>query len=486
MISLVNQCYSCVGAHLKPFVLASIFLQTLPLYGDEQTVTTSTGNIHAPASFVVPPAPPSYLTESDPGEEPSFAPRHPSASFGETTATPLVHRLADDSAVEEGGSACDSRCQCTCPSCRGCGEEDSGTETLLGECGDQCIDGIFEKLLGWKDDLDLPIGAGAWHWYAEDISTSNDGYGTRGLRGTYWWYITADPEYDLGDGRKVGGHLEYRLRDGDRFRSFFDSKFWSYEAYGYFHDDEWGTLKAGQIWKRFGLDWDGVFFGNVAYFDGFKLDPDYGVSWEKTTEIDDRLSLDSFVQFFFHEDGVNGSFGGADSESVPGVHERNTAVVRLVPTWTRCDGSTVALGVSGLAGKIDSNVAAIPKENVSAWALDLTYAKDRWKMFGEVLQSYGRINPARYVSGGPSNRITDFLAGVHYTDGPVTYRASYSAGIDDNPYANHGLVVAGTTIQLTEAVELYVEYVNQQVDNNNPAGHIEFFDSVNFIVHWTY
>ncbi len=361
-----------------------------------------------------------------------------------------------------------------------------GRETVFGD--GNLIDQAFEGALGWKNDLPVPIKAGAWHWYAWDL-TGNDagGYGIPGLRGTYWWEIIADPTWELENGTKVGVHSNLRLRDGDNFRSFFDSKFWFYELYAHVSTDELGTLKGGQIWKRFGLDWDGVFFGNTAYFDGFKLDPDYGVSWEKTTQVDDNLSVDTFAQFFFHEDGVNGSFGGGDAESSGLLTERNTGVVRVVPTWTLCDDAKLSLGLSGLVGQIDSkNSAIIDDHTTSAWAVDATYAKNDWKVFGEVMQSYGVINQARYVSGGDSNRITNFLTGAHYKTGPVLWRASYSLGIDDNPYATDSLVVSGATIDLTKYVDLYIEYVNQQVDNNATGNHVEFFDSLNFIIYWSF
>lgn len=357
-------------------------------------------------------------------------------------------------------------------------------EPLFGN--DNLVDDTFEAVLGWKNKLPIPIKFGAWHWFAQDLNGPNSGYGVRGLRGTYWYEVIADPSFELSDGRKVGAHLNYRLRDGDHFRSFFDSNFWSYEAYGYISDESLGTLKAGQIWKRFGLDWDGVFFGNVAYFDGFKLDPDYGVSWEKTTVISDSFKLDSFVQYYFHEDGVNGSFGGADAESVAGYTERNTGNIRLVPTWTMEDGSTFTFGLSALAGQLQSRRADVASDNTFAWAMDATYTRGRWKMFGEVLQSYGVINPKRFVSGGPSNKITDFLVGAHYKVGPVTYRCSYSLGLDDNPYGLESLVVGGATIKLTKYVDLYVEYVNQQVSNNSNFGHATFFDSLNFIINWSF
>ena len=74
------------------------------------------------------------------------------------------------------------------------------------------------------------------------------------------------------------------------FRSFFDEKVWFYELYAWLDRRRLGKFKAGKIWKRFGLDWDGTFWGNVQYYDGMKLDPDWGVSWEKHLQAQPRAS----------------------------------------------------------------------------------------------------------------------------------------------------------------------------------------------------
>ena len=247
----------------------------------------------------------------------------------------------------------------------------------------------------------------------------------------------------------------------------------------------WGTLKAGLLYKQFGKFWDGVFFGNAPYFDGAKLDADYGVSWESTYEVNKCFKIDRYYQFFFHEDSSNGSFGGGDAESVAGYTEENTGVVRIVPTWTFANGATAALGFSGLAGQINSRRPDLTDEKVYAYAVDLTYTRGRWMAFVEGAQTFGVINPVRYVSGGPSDTISNIWTGVHYNRGPVTYRVSYSNSIDENPDAVQNMVLAGATVTLTKNIDLYFEYVHERVDGAElPGQNGEFFNSLEYVINW--
>ena len=227
-------------------------------------------------------------------------------------------------------------------------------------------------------------GPGTGSGSATTVPASN-GYGIPGLRGTYYWSVDVDPKIKL-DGpffQEIGLHSQIRLRENGTFRPFIEDQVWPWEAYAYAKTTA-GTFKAGQIWKRFGLDWDGVFYGNVAYFDGFKLDPDLGVSWEYTFKVSDAFKVDTIAQFYFREDGINGSLDGADAESTSLLREENTGVVRVVPTWTFADGSSIALGLSGSVGQIDARGTGVSDDTHSAWAVDLTYTKGNFKVFGEV------------------------------------------------------------------------------------------------------
>ncbi len=330
----------------------------------------------------------------------------------------------------------------------------------------------------------MPVTGGAYHWFHQSLIGRQGGYGIPGLRGTYFWYLYADPEYTTAGGNKVGGHLELRLRETGTFRTFVDDQVWPWELYGYIHNDDFGTLKAGQLFTRFGLFWNGVFFGNAAYFDGLKLDADYGVSWEKSTAVNDCLSVESYWQFFFHEDQSNGSFGGADAESVVGYSEENTGFARLVPTWTFADGSQFALGMSGMVGSIDSKIA-LPDETVWAYGVDGTYTIGPWKAYLEGSQTFGLRNPVSYISGGPSDELTNVLSGVQYTRGPVTYHCSYSNSIYENPYAVQNMVLTGATVTLTKHVDLYVEWVHQRVDNASLPGRNGYlFNGIEWVINW--
>lgn len=363
------------------------------------------------------------------------------------------------------------------------------------------LDGIGRSLTQCKERSSLPVTLGAWHWWHVNTGGPfDDGYGIPELSGTYSYYLYFDPEWetDWKVVEKTGVHIDLRFRDGgDPFRPFYSSSVaWFDTAYAWALTD-YGTIKGGAIWKRFGLDWDGTWWGPVQYFDGFKLDTDWGVSWEDTPEMDQGFKVDKFIQFFIHENAINGSLVGADPESIIGSAERNTLVARLVPTWQVSSRETMALGISALVGQIENAPFLRPAEGVftypsngdqvqAAWAVDLTYATKDFRLYGEAGQSYGTRSPIRYTSGGPSNRLTSVLAGFQYACGPLTTRFNYSVAFDDNPAATQHLFVPSVTLALTDNIDLQVEYVRQHVQGNAFSPVIEMEDGLQFLVHWQF
>src|SRR5205814_464154 len=115
------------------------------------------------------------------------------------------------------------------------------------------------------------------------------------------FYVNADSATDDG---KYGLHIQARARDS-KFRPYFDSNVWLQEAYA-FAKTPAGELHVGKIYRRVGLFWDGSFFGNVQYFNGLKLNPDYGA------ELSGRWYS---VQYITNNAHVAGSLDGRDVES---------------------------------------------------------------------------------------------------------------------------------------------------------------------------
>ena len=339
------------------------------------------------------------------------------------------------------------------------------SDYLFGK--DNAWDRTYDALQTWKKENHIPISAGAHHWFHVDRDeyVYGNGYGVPTESGTYYWYVGADPSFKLGDGslKELGAHVQFRFRDdrNDKLRAFYYNTYWFYEAYAYAKTN-FGTFKAGQIVTQFGLPWDGSWWEGVPYFDGYKFDPDYGVSWEKTWKSSDRFSVDSTAQFFFASDRVNGSIPGADAESADG--ERNTGVVRLVPTWKLNDDLKIAWGFSGLAGEIKGNRPGTDGHRVAIGS-DISVTYKNFSVFAEYIDGFGAVHPTRYVSGGPSDRVNSVRGGVAYKYGPVTFHVNYSYGWDHNPRGHQFVFDPGLNLQLTKNVTFYAEYVKWDVTN---------------------
>ncbi len=361
---------------------------------------------------------------------------------------------------------------------------DTVAATVLGPGNG--LDTAFDDWNAWKAESGIPVNMGAYHWFhVNNGGPYPTGYGIPGIRGTYFYYLQLDPQTKTGDAAipNVGLHVDFRFRDSSEpLRPFYDNPYWFQELYGWI-DTGFGRIKLGQIWKRFGLDWDNSWWGSVPYFDAFKANPDYGMSWERHGTVSGNLQLDSYVQYFAAQDGVNGSVVGSDPESVPGAKVRNGGVVRLVPTWTFADLSTLSVGTSVLAREILGITPSGGGNTQEAFGFDVNYTKDAVNIFSEALRSYGIVNPVRYVSGGPSNRINDFLAGASYRYGPMLFRFSWSAGFDEHPSGHQYLSIPGVTWTLTKNLSLYTEYVRWDITRST-GQHVTAEDGGQLVLYW--
>ncbi len=357
------------------------------------------------------------------------------------------------------------------------------------------IDKFYDWEVAQKKKYQIPLSGGAWDWYHVDEHDKNSGFGERsknGQGGTYFYYIEADPEKKICDGdgfiKDVGVHTQARFRDLSTFRSFFPSKLWLYEAYAKVDTTE-GTFKAGKIWRRFGLDWDNSFWGPIEYFDGFKLNPDWGFSWEGTHKFDSTFTLDYFGQFYVHQDGVNGSLAGADSESEVGRNNRNISNLRILPKISLTEKTSLELGLSGMEGEIYSRHSANVHHDAYAFDLSAIHKFGRnaeARVFGEFLESHGTLNLKNYVTGGPSDRAREALAGFNVRYGPVTYRVSYSEAMYAHPSGHQKLWLGGVTLAISKNIDLYVERVRWDATNDTLQTHTNFDNGWELALNWRF
>lgn len=147
-------------------------------------------------------------------------------------------------------------------------------------------------------------------------------------------------------------HVETRWRD-TRLREFYPSTIWLQEAWAAYrapvgdggekdgspgegggsgNPDAVGpanlTLRAGKLYSRLGRFWDGSFFGNVHYFDGLKLDPDFGAEAVLNLPLA-AATVELRGQYLTNGDRINGALAGRDLEGLPAGSEGATPVAAL-------------------------------------------------------------------------------------------------------------------------------------------------------------
>ena len=349
-------------------------------------------------------------------------------------------------------------------------------------------DASYDAMQQWKKDYHLPIGISADHWWHIDTGGHlyGNGYGVPGESGTYRYNLSFDPSLKLDkDGfvTEVGIHALGRIRDsGEKLRSFYKDTIWTYEAYA-FANTKIGTFKGGQIALDFGIGWDNSWWEGVPYFDGYRFNPAWGFSWENTWKIDDKLSVKTTAQYFIHDDRVSGAIAGADAESSL-LGERNTFNARIVPTLKINADTALTLGFSALTREIDKS-GPFGDDRQTAWSTDLSLTWKNLTVFSQYTDSYGVISPARYVSGGPSDRQNSVEVGVNYKLGPISAHVNYSKGWDHHPKGHQYIFNPGLTFQLTKNLTLYTEYVKWDVTNSLGA-KAKYDDGVELILVWNF
>lgn len=242
------------------------------------------------------------------------------------------------------------------------------------------------------------------------------------------------------DGR-YGLHVQGRARD-TKLRPYFDSTVWFQEAYAWAKTPV-GDVHAGKVYRKVGIFWDDSFFGNVQYFNGLKLNPDYGV---------EMVGRDWSLQYLTNNDHVAGSLDGRDVESDPDAKLRGLATARYAPTFS-VGANKLTLGASAADGQIHRTNA--DSFRFTQLAGDVTLVRGPLTTYLELLHQNGDDAPATRLGYATANYL---LAGVRWqATNRVNARINYSR-VTYRQRGNEYEVVPGIVIALAKNVSLINEF----------------------------
>lgn len=226
-------------------------------------------------------------------------------------------------------------------------------------------------------------------------------------------------------------HAELRARD-TKLRAFFPGNVWLQQGWASY-DVVPGpsapslTLRAGKIYQTLGRFWDGSFFGNVHYFDGLKLNPQFGLEAAGTLALG-RLALGYTGQLVMDSDRISGALPGRDFETLDGLRNRDGGFGRL--TLGLPFGLTVGASAAsrGVAQTTDATEAV---HRVPHYGADLELEWRGLLGYVEWLERRGGELPAGLRGTQAGSEARYWLAGLQGRRGKLHARYNFSRAAYD-------------------------------------------------------
>lgn len=292
--------------------------------------------------------------------------------------------------------------------------------------------------------------------------------------GLYYLYVKADTTFE-----DFGFHAEARFSETP-FRSFYTSNFWFEENYFFYKQPNF-VVKLGKEYTHFGRFTDGSYFGNILYFDGLKISPDDGISWEG--QIPEQ-NLKYYLQYFPQDGSTNGALDGSqpktkngadsgvppypyypdmtgrDTITIPGGHRRNEIIGRLEPSF-KMGESVLTSGIS-----YEYLLADIPltgnygprRVNVHRWEVDLELTNGPWSIFFEYDRQKGQTVVDYPFQQEGSTRVDYYWAGTKYKHGKWTFFYNHSDALYKTQSVHDVTDVPGFTYQFRSYLKAQFEY----------------------------
>lgn len=269
----------------------------------------------------------------------------------------------------------------------------------------------------------------------------------------YAVYATANVRH--GRWRLAG---EARARDS-KLRPWFNGTTWIQQTWASYDLAPSGegsrlTIRAGKLYQTLGRFWDASFFGNVQYFDGLKLNPQFAAEASGSWRAPAGVALDYSAQYVANSDRVSGALADRDFETLAGFRDRDGFAGRAVLSLPV--GSTaLTVGLSGLSrGAADSTGRTwrVPHVAVDGeWRVGPAVAYVEWtrRRAGTVPM------PLRASIAG--SRAEYLLAGAQWHEGRMHLRYNFSRGRYDEIGRTDWIHQPGITIDLARDVHTLVE-----------------------------
>jgi hypothetical protein len=314
----------------------------------------------------------------------------------------------------------------------------------------------------------VTVSGGAYLWHYEPLLPD-------AKNNTELYAAWIDLDTSIGD---FGFHFEPRFRDS-KLRPYYNSNFWVQEVYASWKSPA-GVLKVGKLYSRFGRFWDASFYGNLSYFDGIKLDPDVGVSFEGTQPIATGLDLEYAAQYFIVDGLTNGSLQDRDTVSVPGGRQRNGAVARVATVYKPVDPWAVTAGLSGQ--RFEADFDAAKNDDVMRVGAELDVALGPASVYGEYIHQKG-FSVANYPAPAMASEDNDYWqVGAQGHWRWLAARYNLSAVTYNDVSVTEVLHQPGVTVTVNEKLSLLTEYIfwRRYVDEGTD---VTMDKSLNFIVY---
>ena len=334
-------------------------------------------------------------------------------------------------------------------------------------------------------EIKIDIHGGVWLFYWQPFGISTDPVAkARGVTGipdenNFFRMHQAHINFDGSIGR-WGMFFNANVRD-TKMRDFYTGTAWIEEGYAYYkHPQAW--IKIGKSYNRFGLFWDNSFYGNVHFYDGIKLDPNYGISLEGSVGKETGPRLGYYGQYFIMDGRTNGSYVGRDTISIPNARRRNIGVARLEPAYFWSKEHSLTLGLSGQYFQADIP-APIGKKHVFRFGADFYANIGPVSVWGDVSRQMGQsvtewpippgIDPVTNlpIEGRASSKNDYFLIGAEARIKKVVLRYNFSAVRYNDVAVSEFFHVPGLGYNMNDNLQFLVEfaYWNQKTATGQEA-----------------